>query len=376
MSSGASAAPIPAARTYGRALRRVAPVVAAALAGLFAVAILVSAHHGDVLNTDFERSLWQAGRDLMHGVSPYGVADLDHPLASDKALYPPVFIMVGLPLAALPFGLASVIWDGLLLAGVAGGLWLLGVRDWRCYALTLFSWPAVMGLAFGNVSLLLVLGVVLVWRWRDRAGRAALMVGVLVAMKLFLWPLIGWLLVTRRFKAALASALACAAAILVPWALLGFEGLARYPALLDVHTHWWGARSLSLYASVMAAGGPERLAQIAGPLAAVTLLGLAARSRRQESSFGLAILAAIASSPIVWQHYLILLAVAIALVSPRLSPAWALLPAYWLILLHSSAGTGVMTDWHRAVVYGVVAMTAVVICGAARPGSAAPLPTT
>ena len=60
----------------------------------------------------------------------------------------------------------------------------------------------VHGLYFGNLTILLVLLVALAWRYRDEARLAGLALGVAVAAKLFVWPLVVWLLLTRRFRAA------------------------------------------------------------------------------------------------------------------------------------------------------------------------------
>jgi hypothetical protein len=50
-----------------------------------------------------------------------------------------------------------------------------------------------------------------------------------------------------------------------------------------------------------------------------------------RSGFALAVVACLACSPIVWNHYFALLIVAIAVLRPRLSWLWALAPAFWLV---------------------------------------------
>ena len=49
-------------------------------------------------------------------------------------------------------------------------------------------------------------------------------------MKLFLWPLVFWLLGTRRWAAAAMAIAAACASLLVPWAAIGFTGFLAYPA--------------------------------------------------------------------------------------------------------------------------------------------------
>ena len=98
--------------------------------------------------------------------------------------------------------------------------------------LALISIPVMGGLAWGNATLLLVPLVALAWRWRDSWLRAGVVVGLAIASKLFVWPLLAWLLGTRRYRAAGIAAAATAAVILVPWALIGFDGITSYPDLL------------------------------------------------------------------------------------------------------------------------------------------------
>jgi alpha-1,2-mannosyltransferase len=348
------------ARRYGVAVLRGLTVAFLAVIPVgFVLMLCLGAHRTGQLNADFKRSLWDAGRSLLSGTSPYGVANVRDPHASDKALYPPIFFMLGLPLAALPYAIAQIVWDTLLVAAVGAALWLLDVRDWRCYGLTVLSWPFAIGLLYGNVSLLLVLGFAVVWRWRDHLRVLALVVGLLVAVKLFPLPLIAWLVITRRIRAAASSTAVALALIFVPWAAIGFSGLARYRAVLDVHTRAWGAHSLSLYGAVIAAGLPATLARAAGPAVAMLCL-LAAAARRNgpqgdRDSFTLAILACVAISPIVWQHYFLLLLVPIAIAAPRLSPIWFLPAAYWLVDVAPPETGQVVNTWTRVVVLIVTA---------------------
>ena len=49
---------------------------------------------------------------------------------------------------------------------------------------------------------------------------------------------------------------------------------------------------------------------------------LASGPEGDRRAFGLAVIAALTATPIVWEHYMVLLFVPIALMSPRLSRAW------------------------------------------------------
>ena len=86
---------------------------------------------------------------------------------------------------------------------------------------------------------------------RDRG----LALGAAVAAKLFVWPLVVWLLLTRRFRAAAWAAGSAVVLVLGAWALIGFEGLRDYPTLLRAVQDVYAVRSLSVST---VAGAPRR----------------------------------------------------------------------------------------------------------------------
>ena len=109
---------------------------------------------------------------------------------------------------------------------------LVGVRDWRCYTVTLVWAPSLIGLQTGSSSLLLAFAAACAWRFRDRVWPTAAAIGLGVATKLLLWPLLVWTLSTRRVAATIFAAMIAATTVSVAWAALSFEDAARYPELL------------------------------------------------------------------------------------------------------------------------------------------------
>src|SRR5207244_434494 len=107
------------------------------------------------------------------------------------------------------------------LAAILGALKILGVRDWRCFAVA-FLWVATLqAVATGTFSALLVLVLALAWRYRDRRRIVALSVAYAVGAKLFVWPLFVWLLATRRFATAAATFAATLLLVFGTWAVIG-----------------------------------------------------------------------------------------------------------------------------------------------------------
>ena len=108
-----------------------------------------------------------------------------------------------MPLALLPVGVASWLWFCVLVACVFAPMWILGVRDWRCLVLAAdVTGRRARALLRKPHDVLLLLPLALAWRYRDRRWIAGIAVGAAVAAKLFVWPLVVWLLLTRRFRAA------------------------------------------------------------------------------------------------------------------------------------------------------------------------------
>jgi alpha-1,2-mannosyltransferase len=322
------AADAPRMRNLGRAALTAALAVAAA--GVLAVG--VGSTFGSHGFSDFG-VFWHAGRAVLHGHSPYPPATVAALRHQNAFVYPAPAALAIAPFGLLPEAVAAALFLALSIASVSGSLWLLGVRDPRCHAVALLSLATVQGLVLGAVSPLLVLPLAIAWRWRDSVRIVAVTAAVAVALKLFLAPMAIWLAVTGRLRAAIAGGLLAAAVVLGTWPAIGLQTLRSYPALLSTLTRVEGRSGLSAYALLTRAGLPSAAAQAAGLAIAAALAALAFRVRRSPdgdaAAFAIALAACLAVSPIVWLHYYVLLIVPVAILSPRLSWAWALPLASW-----------------------------------------------
>ena len=283
---------------------------------------------------DFRGTLWQPARAFLDGSAIYPEPTRDAIVIGNPTVYPPLFILLTVPLALLPVPLASWVWFFVLGACVLAAMWVVGVRDWRCHVLAVTSPVVVHGLYYGNLTVLLLLPLAIAWRYRDRARVAGLAIGAAVAGKLFVWPLVVWLLLTRRFRAAAWAAGSAVVLVVVPWALIGFEGFTDYPALLRAVQDVYAIRSVSLStvagalgASVPVAVGVAAVAGLACLAAAVWVVRRADGERR---AFAVLVATCVVATPIVWPNYFALLFVPIAITWPRLAPAWFFGYAVWL----------------------------------------------
>ena len=287
----------------------------------------------DTLGFDFAGTVWDGGTAIREGRSPYPDAIASDVDVGNPALYPPLLMLLVAPVTVLPWWLGLTLWLAFLSAGFALALWALGVRDPRCYALAFISAPVFGDLVNGNATLLLVPLVALAWRWREQWLRSGIAIGLAISTKLLVWPLLFWLLGTRRYRAAGAALAAATLAVLLPWVAIGFDGLTSYPDLLRVASEIYGVHSYSVSTMASALGvGTElalRLAFATGLGIAVLAL-VAGRRGLDEVSVSLAVVASILGSPIVWEYNYALLFVPIAILRPRFSALWMVpLLVYW-----------------------------------------------
>lgn len=276
-----------------------------------------------------------AGERVLDGVSPF--PPVDHPVLRQNAayVYPPFAAFLFVPLTPLSESGLQVV--GVLgsLAALLGAIWLLGVRDLRCYAAFALWPPTILAWQNSNLSVLVVLACALAWRFRDSWQRAGVAMAVGIALKVLLWPLIVWFLATRRLWAAALAVSFTAEVILLSWAAIDFRGFLTYPALLERLTELETADTpgVSIFSAALELGAPSLVAHVfALGIGALLLAGsvLFARKGDDRGSFTFALVAVLAFTPIVWLHYLTLLAVPIAIYRPRLSVAWAIPLAFWL----------------------------------------------
>lgn len=166
-----------------------------------------------------------------------------------------------------------------------------------------------------------------------------------MVVKLFPWPIIVWLALTRRLRAAAVATLGAATLAVISWAAIGFSGFSSYPRLLRELSEVQGPRGVALFAILRAHGVGTTAATAVGLVVGGILLAAAALVARRPDgdrrAFSLAIVAALVASPLVWPNYLPLLIVVVALISPQFGPAWII-----VILLRIPYHSGhVQSEW-------------------------------
>ena len=327
---------------------------------------------------DFNYVFLAAGDDVLAGRDPYDDPDTYHGPPQAPYAYPPVLAIAVTPLAVLPEEVHDVFVPGvlftlLLIAATIAALRLLEVLDWRCYAVALLSPATLESFEYGAIGPVLLLLIATTWRWRDRAGVVAGSSSGLIVLKLFLWPILVWLVLTRRIRAAVLSGATAFVLAALSWIVIRFQGLGDYPRLLRKLVDVEGENSYSAYAILKTLGVPgvatQALLIAGGAVLFVAMWRIArapelSRLEQDRRSLTLAVAAALLLTPIMWLHYLVLLLVPIGLARPRLSPLWFAPLALTVFEL---------LDWYRGWPQGdakalasVAAVVAVVFVGSLR----------
>jgi hypothetical protein len=296
-----------------------------------------------------------AAHAVIHGHSPYGASALTAN-GHEGFVYPPFTGILFASFALLPNPVARALMLVVGFAAVLLALRLLRVADWRCYGLALLFAPTVNAVALGSITPLLLLGAAATWHYRDRPRVAGVVSALTAVSKVFVWPLAVWLVVRSRLRAAAIFIVSAVVLVIGGWAVIAFAGFSSYPHLIQLLSKKEALRSYSPAALF----GTTSVALSVG-LALLVVAAVVVASRGADGdrrAFAVAIMGAIAATPVLWLHYLLLLLVPLALYRPRLSPLWFLPFVLWATPQTVPDGT----LWKVALALGVaVALTVRVV---------------
>jgi alpha-1,2-mannosyltransferase len=304
------------------------------------------------VHVDFD-SFWRSARAMLEG---HNIYDTGVDLVN---LNPPVWTVLISPLGLLEpltayrvFVLVSLV--------VAVGYLAWTVEELRLgpgwtavgVAMLLLSSPLLATLALGQVYPVLALGLVASWmadrRERQEVSGAAL--GVVVALKPSLLPVLLWPLVRRRWRALVAAIVSGIVVTLVGVVVLGPGATLDYVGVLrdrSVSPYWDNASLPAAAARLFTENSYARNAATlpwmvaVGYALGIGVIFLTAMRVRHGPEVGLWVLvaASLLASPIAWHNYLVLLGPGVLLLLARgmAAPAFLLLalqsiPAQWPLL--------------------------------------------
>jgi alpha-1,2-mannosyltransferase len=316
------------------------------------------------LGVDFKQQFWLVGHRVLDGLNPYN-RSWQHIAGGVAFPYPAATALLFVPFALISRGASDLLFVLLSMCALAGTLRVLEIRDRRVYGIAFLWFPVINAWQSANLTLVLGLGIALVWRYRDRPMIAGLLTAAVISVKPFVWPIALWLVVTKRYSAA-AAGLACGIVInAVAWGVVGVHGVGPYVRLTSdvsrvLHASGYGIPALAAHLGLgySAALAVEVMLSIAIAGACV----LFGRRGRDHETLTLCVALMLVASPLVWNHYFALLIVPLANARPRLGAAWVIPLVLWLC-----PATDVQT-WQAMVAWIV---TASLLLWLARLGAAA-----
>ena len=234
--------------------------------------------------------------------------------------YPPPFVLLILPFGLLPATAATWVWLALSVAMLVAGIAILPVRAtvrWATLLLAGLSWPVAYALKLGQVGPLLVLLFAIAWRWLDRPAALGASGAVGAIVKIQPGIILAWALLTRRFTAVIVGAGILVGACAIATIALGGIGVWQdYVALLrNVSDPITTPHNFTPGAVAYQAGVPVDFAaalQLVSS-AVVVILVLATIARTPpDASLLVAIVSSQLLSPVLWDHYAMLLLLPVA----------------------------------------------------------------
>ncbi len=295
--------------------RAALPILAITSFGVGVGATIAAA--GDTLGYDYQAYLTAAQR-LLSGEPLYDRSiDVAGPFAI--YLYPPPFAVAFVPFALLSPAAGLWIWIALCVAMTVVAIAILPTRAsvrWTVLLLAGLDWPAVYAIKLGQVGPLLLLGFAVGWRLlRSEAALGAVGAGgALVKVQPGL--LFGWALLTGRWRMIVAGLAAGALAVVVSLPVVGLGSWLDYAQTLGrVSAPVTTPRIVTAGAVAFQAGISESVAGAIQLLAVgVAVIAWAYASRRRAADVGYitTVVASQLLSPLLWDHYAILLLLPVA----------------------------------------------------------------
>jgi len=272
---------------------------------------------GATLGYDFH-AYGDAAARVLHGERLYDPA-VDVAGGFAIYLYPPPFALAIVPLALIGGQAAVWVWTTLLVAAFVAGVALLPVRSnvrWVVLALGAIDWPLLYSVKLGQVGPILFLLLALGWRAIDRPAALGTTIGLGAIMKVQPILLAGWAILTGRWSAALIGLAVVGAAALVSVIVAGIQPWIDYPALLArVASPLTTPHNFTPGAVAYQAGLPSAVAsavQVTTSILAILAVLVATRVARADASYLVAVVASQLLSPLLWDHYAMLLLLPVA----------------------------------------------------------------
>ena len=295
--------------------RAALPIVAILVFVVFVGSIVASA--GETLGFDF-LAYHQAAVRLLNGQPLY---DMSYQTTGGFGLfyYPPTFAPLILAIGLLSETTAVWTWTAILIGSFVLGVVVMPVSRtvrWWIVLLAGLSWPFAYAIKLGQVGPILFLLFAVGWRWLDEPIRLGVSMALGTAIKLQPGILFVWALLTKRWAAVVVGAVVLVFIAAVATLLAGVNAWSDFLTLVrtvgdpitTAHNFTPGSIAYQLGASAQVAG----IIQLASTIVVVGAVIVAARMATPEAGYLVAVIASQLLSPVLWDHYAMLLLLPVA----------------------------------------------------------------
>ena len=291
--------------------------------------------------------------------------------------YPPPFALLILPFALLPSDAAVWAWTAALTAASVAAIWLMPVSArvrWIVLLLAALSWPLVYAIKLGQVGPMLLLLFAIGWRWLNQPSAVGFAGGVGTVIKLQPALLIGWALVTGRRRAALIGVAIAGVLAVIATVIAGPQSWLDEASLLGrVSRPVLTPNAFGFGRFAYEAGFSESAATLihyANFALVVAVVALVVWRGSAVASYLAVVIATQFTSPVLWDHYALIL---------LLPVAWLLHRGWWWAALIPLVSATPLIGITPPIAYPIlfwVTLAAVAWLGlrdgrGARPGSVA-----
>ena len=383
-----------------RWLRYILPALALLVGLLGLRAAILSLRTPFVYQKDFVQEYLMV-QAVVHNLEPYSplsqlaqefMDTFQGPIFPHPTPHPPPVILISLPFVFFSYEAAAAIWllCELLFLTISAHLFLLWLnrpannRLLFYLTLALVGWPVVTdGLMAGQLMSLLLLLLLAIWLSLrvDNWQAGSVLLGVALALKLLLWPLLLLWVMHRRWRAL--AIVACVfvglnllAALFMGlemvfhyFAVVGGEVTAVYRGHADNFAIWglgwriFEGTNAPMVGDILRLGGIQAPPLLSIPdlapyaslllwllfLLWLTFLGV--KIKKMEGVFAILVCAAVIVNPVAWSHYFVLLALPIAVAGrylydldfPRRPTNWGIV--LFLLLLAPSSAFSAATEF-------------------------------
>lgn len=296
---------------------RVLPIVAIGVFALVVAVVVAAAAAQNTLGFDF--LAYHAAASRVFAGEP--LYDMSYAETGGFGLfyYPPTFGPLVLPFGLLAADAAVWAWTVLLVAAFLVGVALLPVPAkvrWLILLLGGLSWPVAYAIKLGQVGPLLFLAFVAGWRWLGDPVRLGLSAAVGAAIKIQPGLVLAWALLAGRLRTVAVGAVVLAALAALATLVAGVGSWSDFLTLVvrvsdpitTEHNFTPGAVAYQLGVARHLAA----LLQAASTALALLVVIVAALRASPVAGYQAAIVASQLISPVLWDHYAVLLLVPVA----------------------------------------------------------------